>query len=68
VQYDTIKRMTFKEKVHAVVRRIPRGKTMTYLEVAKAAPLYSFWNCVSMNSYEYRRCKNSFQNSKCGFK
>ena len=28
---------TFKEKVYSVVRRIPRGKTMTYHEVAKAA-------------------------------
>jgi O-6-methylguanine DNA methyltransferase len=29
--------MTFTEKVHSVVRRILRGKTMTYLEVAKSA-------------------------------
>ena len=35
--YDTIIHMTFKEKVYAVVRRIPRGKTMTYMQVAKAA-------------------------------
>lgn len=28
--------MTFKEKVYAVVRRIPRGKTMTYMQVARA--------------------------------
>ncbi len=26
---------TFKEKVYAVVARIPRGKTMTYAEVAR---------------------------------
>ena len=36
VQYDTINCMTFKEKVYSIVRRIPRGDTMTYLEVAKA--------------------------------
>ena len=29
--------MTFKEKVYSIVRRIPRGKTMTYGEVARAA-------------------------------
>jgi len=29
--------MTFTEKVHKVVRRIPSSKTMTYFEVAKAA-------------------------------
>ena len=29
--------MTFKEKVYAIVRRIPRGKTMTYAGVARAA-------------------------------
>jgi O-6-methylguanine DNA methyltransferase len=29
--------MTFKEKVNTVVRRIQRGKTMTYMQVAKAA-------------------------------
>jgi methylated-DNA-[protein]-cysteine S-methyltransferase len=27
----------FKEKVFAVVKKIPKGKTMTYKEVAKAA-------------------------------
>lgn len=27
--------MTFKEKVLAIVRRIPKGKTMTYKEVAR---------------------------------
>jgi O-6-methylguanine DNA methyltransferase len=29
--------MTFTEKVRAVVREIPRGKTMTYGQVARAA-------------------------------
>ncbi|MDQ2932927.1 MAG: MGMT family protein [bacterium] len=29
--------VTFKEKVFAVLRTIPRGKTMTYKEVAKKA-------------------------------
>jgi methylated-DNA-[protein]-cysteine S-methyltransferase len=29
--------MTFKEKVYAVVARIPRGKTMSYKEVARRA-------------------------------
>ena len=29
--------ISLKEKVYSVVRRIPRGKTMTYKEVAKAA-------------------------------
>jgi methylated-DNA-[protein]-cysteine S-methyltransferase len=29
--------MTFKENVFAVVGKIPKGKTMTYKEVAKAA-------------------------------
>ena len=28
---------TFKEKVYAVVAKIPRGKTMTYQEVARRA-------------------------------
>ena len=28
---------TFKEKVYAVVAKIPRGKTMTYAEVARRA-------------------------------
>ena len=28
---------TFKEKVYAVVARIPRGKTLTYKEVARRA-------------------------------
>jgi O-6-methylguanine DNA methyltransferase len=28
---------SFKEKVFGIVRNIPRGKTMTYLEVAKKA-------------------------------
>ena len=28
---------TFKEKVYAVVAKIPRGKTMTYKEVARRA-------------------------------
>ena len=28
---------SFKQKVYAVVGRIPKGKTMTYKEVAKAA-------------------------------
>lgn len=28
---------TFKEKVHEVVRKIPKGKTLTYQEVAKKA-------------------------------
>jgi methylated-DNA-[protein]-cysteine S-methyltransferase len=28
---------TFKEKVYAVVAKIPRGKTMTYMEVARRA-------------------------------
>ena len=28
--------MTFKEKVYSIVRRIPRGKTMTYMQVARA--------------------------------
>ena len=29
--------MNFKEKVFAVVKRIPKGKTLTYKEVAKRA-------------------------------
>ena len=29
--------MTFKEKVYSVVAKIPRGKTLTYKEVAKRA-------------------------------
>ncbi len=29
--------MTFSQKVYAVVRKIPRGKTLTYKEVAKKA-------------------------------
>ena len=29
--------MSFKEKVYAVVAKIPRGKTMTYKEVARRA-------------------------------
>jgi methylated-DNA-[protein]-cysteine S-methyltransferase len=29
--------ITFKEKVYAVVSKIPRGKTMTYKEVARRA-------------------------------
>lgn len=29
--------MTFKEKVFAVVRKIPKGKVLTYKEVAKLA-------------------------------
>ncbi len=29
--------MTFKEKVLAIVRKIPKGKTLTYKEVAKRA-------------------------------
>ncbi len=29
--------MTFKEKVHTIVRAIPKGKTMTYSEVARKA-------------------------------
>jgi O-6-methylguanine DNA methyltransferase len=29
--------MAFKEKVYSIVRRIPRGKTMTYAQVARAA-------------------------------
>lgn len=29
--------MTFKEKVLQVVKNIPKGKTMTYMEVAKKA-------------------------------
>ena len=29
--------MTFKEKVFAIVRRIPKGRTLTYREVAKRA-------------------------------
>lgn len=29
--------MTFKEKIWSVVRKIPRGKTLTYKEVAKKA-------------------------------
>ena len=29
--------MNFKEKVYAVVKRIPKGKTLTYKEVAKRA-------------------------------
>lgn len=29
--------MTFREKVYAVVRKIPRGKVLTYKEVAKRA-------------------------------
>lgn len=28
---------TFKDRVHAIVRKIPEGKTMTYKEVAKKA-------------------------------
>lgn len=28
---------TFKEKVHTIVRSIPKGKTMTYSEVARKA-------------------------------
>lgn len=31
------KQQTFKERVYAVVAKIPRGKTMTYKEVAKRA-------------------------------
>jgi methylated-DNA-[protein]-cysteine S-methyltransferase len=31
------KTTTFKEKVYAVVAKIPRGKTMTYVEVARRA-------------------------------
>ncbi|OGI69500.1 6-O-methylguanine DNA methyltransferase [Candidatus Nomurabacteria bacterium RIFCSPLOWO2_01_FULL_42_20] len=31
--------MTFKEKVLTMVRKIPKGKTMTYKEVAKMAGL-----------------------------
>ena len=30
-------KLTFKEKVYAVVARIPRGKTMSYKEVARRA-------------------------------
>lgn len=29
--------MTFKEKIYAVVAKIPRGKTLTYKEVARRA-------------------------------
>lgn len=29
--------MRFKEKVHAVVKKIPKGKTLTYKEVARKA-------------------------------
>lgn len=32
-----MKQSTFKEQVHSVVRRIPKGKTMTYGEVAALA-------------------------------
>lgn len=32
-----MKSKTFTEKVRDVVRKIPRGKTMTYVEVAKKA-------------------------------
>lgn len=31
------KQASFKERIHAIVARIPRGKTMSYSEVAKAA-------------------------------
>ena len=34
---DEYMAINFKEKVNSVVRRIPRGKTMTYLQVARAA-------------------------------
>lgn len=35
--YDRISLMTFKEKVFAVVKKIPKGSVLTYKEVAKRA-------------------------------
>lgn len=35
--YYTVRMKTFKEKVLAVVRKIPKGKTLSYREVARRA-------------------------------
>jgi methylated-DNA-[protein]-cysteine S-methyltransferase len=38
--------MNFKEKVYSIVRKIPKGKTLTYKEVAKMAGRAKAWRAV----------------------
>ena len=39
-------KMEFKDKVHKVVRKIPKGKVMVYAEVARRAGLCRAWRAV----------------------
>jgi methylated-DNA-protein-cysteine methyltransferase-like protein len=61
VRYNTIIRMTFKEKVYAFVRSIPRGKTMTYMQVARAAgsprAFRAVGNILTNNKEKPRLCR-----------
>ncbi len=50
---------SFTEKVLAVVRRIPRGKTLTYKEVARRAGRPRAYRAVGniLNSYDSKKIK-----------
>ncbi len=46
----------FKEKVYQIVKKIPRGKTMSYKEVAKKAGFLKAWRAVG-NTLNKNRSK-----------
>ena len=49
--------LTFQEKVYQIVRKIPKGKTLTYKEIAKRAGFPKTYRAVGNILNKNRDCK-----------